>query len=172
MKEYETLEAFDAETKLWNVIIDTPKGSRNKYKFDEKRKIFKLSGVLSVGQSFPFDFGYLPSTKGEDGDPLDVLLLMDEPAFVGCLIPGRLIGVIEAEQTERDGKTERNDRLIAVADKSHTHQDVKSLDDLNETLLDEIEHFFVSYNEIRGKQFKPLGRFGPDRAEALVRAGS
>lgn len=171
MEEYETLEAFDPETKLWNVIIDTPKGSRNKYKFDEKRKIFKLSGVLPVGQSFPFDFGYLPFTKGEDGDPLDALLLMDEPAFVGCLIPGRLIGVIEAEQTERDGKTERNDRLIAVADKSHTHQDVKSLDDLNDTLLDEIEHFFVSYNEMRGKKFKPLGRFGPERAEALVKAG-
>lgn len=96
---------------------------------------------------------------------------MDEPAFAGCLIPGRLIGVIEAEQTERDGKTERNDRLIAVADDSHTHHDVKTLDDLNDTLLEEIEHFFVSYNEIRGKQFKPLGRFGPERAEALVEAG-
>ena len=171
MEEYETIEAYDAETKLWNVVIETPKGSRNKYKFDEKRKVFALSGVLPVGQSFPFDFGYLPSTKGEDGDPLDVLLLMDEPAFAGCLIPGRLIGVIEAEQTERDGKTERNDRLIAVADDSHTHKDVKSLDALNDTLLTEIEHFFMSYNEVRGKQFKPLGRFGPERATKLVNEG-
>lgn len=63
MDEYETIEAYDAETKLWNVIIDTPKGSRNKYKFDEKRKVFALSGVLPVGQSFPFDFGNLPSTQ-------------------------------------------------------------------------------------------------------------
>ncbi len=99
MEEYETIEAYDAETQLWNVIIETPKGSRNKYKFGEKRKVFALSGVLPVGQSFPFDFGYLPSTQGEDDDPLDVLLLMDEPAFAGCLTPGRLLGVIEAEQT-------------------------------------------------------------------------
>jgi len=171
MGEFEAIDAYDAETELWNVVIETPKGSRNKYKFDEKRKIFALNGVMPVGQSFPFAFGYLPSTEGEDGDPLDVLLLMDEPAFAGCLIPGRLIGVIEAEQTERDGRTERNDRLVAVADDSHTHKDVKTLGDLNDTLLDEIDHFFVSYNEIRGKQFKSLGRFGPDRADKLVKAG-
>lgn len=145
MGEFEAIDAYDAETELWNVVIETPKGSRNKYKFDEKRKIFALNGVMPVGQSFPFAFG--------------------------CLIPGRLIGVIEAEQTERDGRTERNDRLVAVADNSHTHKDVKTLGDLNATLLDEIDHFFVSYNEIRGKQFKSLGRFGPDRADKLVKAG-
>lgn len=153
-----------------HVIIDTPKGSRNKYKYDEDLGLFKLGGVLPAGAVFPFDFGYVPSTLGGDGDPLDVLLLLDEPAFVGCLVEARLIGVIEAEQTEK-GETTRNDRLLAVAAASRAHKQARSLNSLNETLLDEIEHFFVSYNEIKNKVFKPLGRSGPQRALELIKAG-
>jgi len=168
---YLHLEAFDSETGGLNVIVDTPKGSRNKFKYDEQHGLFKLSGVLPAGASFPYDFGYLPSTRGEDGDPLDVLLLMDDPAFVGCLVPARLLGVIEAEQTERTGETMRNDRLIAVAEASITHRNLKSLGKLDENLLQQIEHFFISYNAIKGKQFKPLGRFGPIRARHLIEEG-
>jgi inorganic pyrophosphatase len=80
----------------------------------------------------------------------------------------RLLGVIEAEQSE-DGKTERNDRLVAVAAKSQTHAEIKSLSDLSPTLLKEIEHFFIFYNQERGKKFRPLARRGPKRAERLVR---
>lgn len=149
--------------------MDTPKGSRNKFKWDSDRKLFKLAGVLPAGAVFPYDFGFVPSTQGEDGDALDVLLLMDEPAFVGCLVEARLLGVIEARQTE-DGKTERNDRLIAVADESRSHEDVRSLSDLPENLLHEIEHFFVSYNSAKGKRFEPIGRAGPVRARNLVQA--
>ena len=166
----EKIAPFDEESGELHVIIDTPKGSRNKYKYDEKLQIFKLSGVLSVGLFFPFDFGDIPNTLGEDGDPIDVLVLMDEPAFVGCLIPSRLIGVIEAEQTE-DGKTMRNDRLIAVASNSLTHKDIKSISDLNAVLVDEIEHFFVSYNKAKGKEFKPIGRFQAIKAKQLVEKG-
>jgi inorganic pyrophosphatase len=166
-----SLPAFDEETGDLNGIVDTPKHSRNKYEYDGKLGLFKLGGVLPAGASFPYDFGYVPSTLGEDGDPLDVLILMDEPAFAGCLVPARLIGVIEAEQTERDGETARNDRLIAVAANSHAHKEVRSLDDIPETVLDEIEHFFVSYNEVKGKQFKPLGMYGPDRARQVVELG-
>src|SRR5215212_7933289 len=153
------LKAFHDDDEL-NVVIETPKGSRNKYNYDEKLGLFKLGGVLPSGASFPFDFGFVPSTLGGDGDPLDVLVLMDEPAFAGCLVRTRLLGVIEAEQTERDGETTRNDRLVAVAADSRDHQDIRTLTDLNEHLVDEIEHFFVSYNEIKGKQFRPLGRYG------------
>jgi len=100
-----------------------------------------------------------------------VLVLMDEPAFAGCLVRVRLVGVIEAEQTEHEGETARNDRLIAVAAESRLHRKVRSLGNLNETLLDEIEHFFVSYNQVKGKEFKPLGRFGPVRARKIVEEG-
>ena len=155
----------------WNVVIETPKGCRNKFKFDEAAGLFRLSGVLPAGAVFPFDFGYLPATVGEDGDPLDVLILMDEPVFSGCVVAARLVGVVEAEQAERGGRPERNDRLIAVSADSRNHQSVRSLADLDKNLLDEIEHFFVSYNQAKGKRFKPLGRHGPKRAGRLARAG-
>ena len=165
------LDAFHDDEEL-NVVIETPKGSRNKYNYDEELRLFKLGGVLPSGAVFPFDFGFVPSTLGGDGDPLDVLVLMDEPAFAGCLVRVRPVGVIEAEQTERDGETERNDRLVAVAAKSRLHGNVRTLEDLGSGLPEEIEHFFVSYNQAKGKEFKPLGRFGPGRALKLVEEGA
>jgi len=165
------LPPFDKDSGYVNAIIDTPKGSRNKFKFDEKIGMFKLGGPLPVGAVFPFDFGFIPSTKGGDGDALDILILMDEPAFVGCLVPAKLIGVIEAEQTE-EGQTTRNDRLIAVAADSRNHSDVRFLGDLNNNLVHEIERFFISYNETKGKKFNVLGRSGPEAARALIEKSS
>jgi inorganic pyrophosphatase len=165
------ISAYSSNEKELNVIIETPKGSRNKFNYDDEYNLFKLGGVLPAGAVFPFDFGFIPSTLGGDGDPLDVLLLMDESAFPGCLVPARLVAVIEAEQTERSGETTRNDRLIAVAADSRTHREVRSLADLSDILMDEVEHFFISYNEIKGKKFEPIGRFGPIKAAQLVEKG-
>jgi inorganic pyrophosphatase len=164
------LPAFLADGELCNVVIETPKGSRNKYDYDPEVGLFRLGGVLPLGAVFPFDFGFVPSTLGGDDDPLDVLVLMDEPAFTGCLVSVRLIGVIEAEQTE-DGQTTRNDRLIAVAANSRNHHDLHSLQDISANRIDEIEHFFVSYNVSKGKHFTPLGRSGCDRARQIVQTG-
>jgi inorganic pyrophosphatase len=165
------LAPFAEDSSHVNVVVETPQGSRNKYNFDEELGVFKLGGVLPAGAVFPFDFGFVPSTVGGDGDPLDVLVLMDEPAFPGCLVEARLVGVVEAEQTERDGERTRNDRLIAVAAKARNHRGVRQLGQLSEHLVDEIEHFFVSYNEIKGKTFEPLGRHGSRRARAVVEEG-
>jgi inorganic pyrophosphatase len=162
------LSAFSDDGLEINVIIETPKGSRNKFDYDEALGLFKLGGVLPAGASFPFDFGFIPSTLGGDGDPLDVLVLMDEPAFTGCLVSTRLLGVIEAEQTERDGASMRNDRLIGVAASARGLEGVRTIEELSGNLLDEIEHFFVSYNVIKGKEFAPRGRFGPERARRLI----
>lgn len=151
-----------------HVIIETPQGCRNKYAYDPEREAFVLKKVLPNGAVFPFDFGSIPGTKAEDGDPLDILVLMDEPAFTGCLIEARLIGVIEATQTEGK-KKERNDRLIAVAAESPTHGQIRKISMLSPALLKEIEHFFVSYNNERGKEFEPIGRYGPKRARRLIR---
>ncbi len=164
------IDAFHDEGEL-NVVIETPRGSRNKYDYDGRLRLFRLGGVLPSGASFPFDFGFVPSTLGGDGDPLDVLVLMDEPAFTGCLVRARLVGVVEAEQTERDGETTRNDRLIGVAADSRLLARVRTLEALGPDLLEEIEHFFVSYNQFKGKKFEPLGRFGPERARELVEEG-
>ena len=93
---------------------------------------------------------------------------MDEPAFPGCVVPARLIGVLEAEQTE-GGKTVRNDRLVAVVETPYNPAEYRSLDEVSRQRLDEVEHFFVSYNEMEGRQFKPLARRGPGRAQELLK---
>src|SRR5215831_12602433 len=95
------LPALDLKSGLINVVVDTPKGCRNKYEFDEQHAHWKLSKILPEGMYFPYNFGFIPSTLGQDGDPIDVLLLMDEPAFAGCVVSARLIGVIEAQQSEK-----------------------------------------------------------------------
>src|SRR3954462_24064 len=153
--------------RLLEVVIETPKGRRNKFKYDPKHERFLLSSVLPAGSSFPYDFGFLPGTKGEDGDPLDVLLLMDESAFPGCVVEARLIGVLEIEQA-KDGKKYRNDRLIAVAEEAHDYRDLRSLKDINQNLLQELEHFFASYSQMQGKEFQLLAARGPKRAYKLV----
>src|SRR5947209_9243303 len=150
------------------VVIETPKGSHNKYAFDPDRRSFTLKKVLPEGMVFPHDFGFIPSTEAEDGDPLDVLILMDQSAFPGCVVEARLVGVIEAEQSE-DGKKQRNDRLIAVCNASHSHSNIKSVKDVNKSLLREIEKFFVNYNSIDGKKFKVLGCKGPSPANARLK---
>ena len=163
--------AYDAIKEHWRVVIETPQGSQNKYAFDQELGLFVLTGILPEGMSFPYDFGFLPSTLGEDGDPLDVLLLMDEPAFCGCVVPSRLLGVIKAEQTERDGSRQRNDRLLAVPVKARTYNDSRSIEDLNDHRVNEIQQFFVSYNRINGKEFKPLGVSGAAEAEEIANNG-
>ena len=119
---------------------------------------------------FPFDFGFIPSTLGDDGDPLDIMVLMDAPAHVGCLMEVRIIGIIAAEQTE-DGKTESNDRLLGVAVHSYNHEGLETINDVSETLLDQVEAFFVSYNKQRGKKFKVTGTGGPQKAMKFLKAG-
>jgi inorganic pyrophosphatase len=162
------MSPIDSETDAVQVIVETPRNSRNKFRFDEESGLFELGSVLPAGSAFPYDFGFVPGTRAEDGDPIDVLLLMDASAFPGCRVRSRLIGVIEAEQTE-DEETERNDRLVAVATDSHDYRELKSLKDISPNLLEELEHFFVSYNEMRGKRFKLLGHRGPKQAQKLLK---
>jgi inorganic pyrophosphatase len=161
---------LDAKKGTCRAIIETPRGCRNKFDYDPESNLFKLGGLLPEGMMFPFDFGFIPSTLGEDGDPVDILVLMDAPAHVGCLIEVRLIGVIFAEQTE-DGKKETNDRLLGAAIHSYDHQNLTTIDDVSKTLLSQLEEFFVSYNKQRGKRFKITGTGGPRKAIKLLKAG-
>jgi inorganic pyrophosphatase len=154
---------LDQKKRTCRVIIETPKGRRNKFDYDPHLETFTLGGLLAEGLSFPFDFGFVPSTVTADGDPIDVMVLMDEPAHVGCVLAARLIGIIEAEQTE-NGKTVENDRLLAVAVHSYSHEQVNSLDDLNKSMLSQVEEFFISYNKNRGKKFKVVNVGGPSKA--------
>jgi inorganic pyrophosphatase len=162
------LDPIDEEHDAINVIIETSRGARTKLAYDPDAGTFVAKKILPQGMSFPFDFGFIPSTTGGDGDPLDVLLLIDEPVPAGTLVPARLIGVIEATQTERDGSSMENHRLIAVATISELFADVKRFDDLPDAVMSQIEHFFISYNEQAGKHFEPTDRSGARRARTLV----
>lgn len=161
------LQAFGPDGDTVMAVIETPKGSRNKYKFEPKLNRFVLSKVLPEGMVFPYDFGYIPGTKAEDGDPFDVLLLMDEPAFCGCVVECRLIGIIEGEQKE-DGKTERNDRLLATCIQNHQYSDLRDIDDVNKQLLKEVGEFFVDYHRLSGTKYKVIGTGGPRKARKLL----
>jgi len=154
--------------KLLQVIIETPRGCRNKYSFDETQKTFVLKAALPAGMSFPYDFGFVPQTKADDGDPIDVLVLMDEPAFPGCALMARLIGVIEGEQITPKTPAVRNDRLVAVADTTHLYAKFKKLKDMPKQALKEIEEFFVNYHRLQGKKYKLLGIKGEKTALALI----
>jgi inorganic pyrophosphatase len=152
------------------VIIETPKGKRNKFDYDPDSNLFMLGGLLPEGMMFPFDFGFVPSTLADDGDPVDIIVLMDAPAHVGCLIDVRIIGVIQAKESSDHGM-ERNDRLLGVAIHSYDHEDLETIDDVSTTLMSQMEAFFVSYNKQRGKKFKILGTSGPRRAIKCIKDG-
>jgi inorganic pyrophosphatase len=163
------LKPFDEdETDLITVIIETPKGSRNKYAFDPEERIFALKKVLPAGMSFPYDFGFVPSTKGGDGDPLDVLVLMDEPAFPGCKLTCRIIGLIEGEQGNKK-QTERNDRVVAIENENHSYAHVKRIDDLGKEFERELEEFFVNYHRLSGEKYRILALKGPSAGRRCVK---
>jgi inorganic pyrophosphatase len=153
------------------VVIETPRGSRNKYSYDSECDCMRLATVLPEGMVFPYDFGFIPSTVGQDGDPLDVLILMDEPVIPGCIVRARLIGAIEAEQKEKGEGWMRNDRLVAVATHAQMHNGAKELADLRPHLITEIKEFFVTYNKLRERKFKPKNEANPQKARKLVEAG-
>jgi inorganic pyrophosphatase len=153
------------EENLLQVIIETPKGSAYKYDYDPERDVFCLNKLMPLGMSFPFDFGFIPHTKGEDGDPIDVLVMMELPASQGVLVQCRIIGILEANQIERDGSQCRNDRVIAVGNLSSQFKSVERIEDLKPELLREMESFFKQYNSLAGKEFISLG--WKDSKEAL-----
>jgi inorganic pyrophosphatase len=158
------------DKELLRVVIETPKGSRNKFAYDPDDHVFQLKKVLPAGMAFPYDFGFVPSTKADDGDPVDVLVLMDEPAFAGCVLMCRPIGIIEGEQHDGKKKTERNDRIVAIQKDAHSWADIKIIDDLGKQFLKEIEEFFVNYHKLSGKEYRILGVKGPDQARKLVKS--
>jgi inorganic pyrophosphatase len=163
------LSPTDGDGKI-QVIIETPKGSRNKYSFDDEQRVFAVKKVLPAGMTFPYEFGFIPSTKAEDGDPTDVLVLMDEPAFPGCLVKCRVIGVIEGLQGKKK-KGERNDRIIAIEEANHSFAHIRQVKELGKKFLKELEEFFVNYHDLEGKKYRILDVKGPAEARRRIADG-
>ncbi|MGZ3871500.1 MAG: inorganic diphosphatase [Mucilaginibacter sp.] len=149
-------------------MVECPKGFNQKFDYDPVEKQFRLSKILPAGLVFPFDFGMIPGTRGEDGDPLDIIVISESGTFPGCLIECRLIGALQAEQTERNGETVRNDRLIGIPVVSQQFAEVNTLRQLPDAILNQVEAFFKNYNEQAGKVFKVTARLGAAEAAQLL----
>ena len=164
---FDSIEAFNKDNNCWNVIIETPKGSNVKYALDEKTGFLTVKKALPEGMVFPFNFGMIPSTVADDGDPIDVLVFNEEPLVAGCLLHVKPVGVIKAKQS--DGKkTVRNDRIIGQAVPKEAPTELEEIK-LTDKMVSQIAFFFKAYNKAYGKRFKVLGTGNAKKAVELVK---
>ncbi len=148
---------------LINVLIEIPAGSRNKYEFDKDLNAFALDRVLYSSVQYPYDYGFVPNTLADDGDPLDGMVMIDQPTFPGCVIAARPIGML----LMIDGG-DRDEKILCVPDKDPRYADVKSLRDVASHRLDEIAEFFRTYKNLEKKVTEILGWEDVDRVAPLV----
>jgi inorganic pyrophosphatase len=163
---------LDRRTRSVRAIVETPPGHRSKFNYCAESGLFELHGVLPAGMAFPMAFGFVPNTLAEDGDPIDIILLADESLPVGCMAKATLLGVIEAVQTERNGQSHRNDRLIGRITESRLYADVHDLDCLGPAMVKELARFFETYNALKGKNFEVRAVSDPERACTLIEEAS
>ncbi|MFL5758772.1 MAG: inorganic diphosphatase [Thermomicrobiales bacterium] len=144
-------------------FIEIPRGSRNKYEYDEETRTFRLDRVLYSSVHYPADYGFIPDTLAGDGDPLDILVLTQEPTFPGCMIEACPIGGLDMEDEKgKDFKV----LAVPVGDPRYDH--VRTLDALGEHWLREIETFFATYKLLEPKQTEVLGWHTADEARAVI----
>lgn len=165
---------LDPDRLTLQVVIETPAGAKAKLSFDASTGLYRVSKLLPVGLAMPLDFGFVPSTRGGDGDPLDIMLLSEADLPTGCVVEARLLGSIEVEQRRLGSgeKAERNDRLIARLDASRSWSHIERLEQLGETFVAELNRFFETYKALRGDSYDVLAVSGPERAVELVREWS
>jgi len=162
--------AFRADGSI-NVVVETPRGSQSKFKFDPETGSMILSRPLPSGIVYPCDWGFIPSTRAADGDPLDAMILWDGTGFPGLIVASRLIGILRVEQKSlASGARERNDRLFALPVKAPRSEQVRSVFDLPERVRLELEQFFQNVVAFEGKEIALLGFAGPDEADRVLRA--
>jgi inorganic pyrophosphatase len=156
---------------LVHAVIETPKGSRNKYAYQEASGLFLLKKILPAGTAFPLDFGFIPGTRAEDGDPLDVLVITEQASYPGCLMQCRPIGIIKGEQRKQGSrKYVRNDRVLAVPDASTDFANLKRFSDLSKELRNDLSHFFMYYNSMEGGTYRMIRTGGAVEALSAVKS--
>ncbi|HIP74260.1 MAG TPA: inorganic diphosphatase [Euryarchaeota archaeon] len=146
-----------------NVFIEIPKGCRNKYEYDKEYGIIRLDRVLYSPFHYPFDYGFIPGTYCEDGDPLDALVIMDEPTYPGVLVEAVPIGLLEMIDSG-----ERDEKILCVPAKDPRYKEVKDIKDVPEHILKEISHFFEHYKDLQGKKTEIIGWKGSIDAKRKV----
>lgn len=151
-----------------HAVVETPRGSRAKLEFDPKLDVFTLAKPLLAGLTYPYDWGFIPSTKGEDGDPLDALIIHDAATYPGLVLTCKPIGVLKIIQS-KDGQKERNDRLFVVPDRSPFEGDLEDIRHLPKRAKCELEQFFEATNALEDKKLKFVGWDGPARAKKIIK---
>ena len=152
------------------VVVETPKGSTEKYAYDANSGFFRLTKVLPAGMVFPFDFGFISGTKGDDGDPLDIIVISEFHSYPGCMIDCRLLGAIKAEQGKNKNKLIRNDRFVAIPLVSKAYNDIANLTHVPKEMIESLESFFINYNKEEKKIFKCLGYIRPSKALQQIKS--
>jgi len=154
-----------------NIVVESPRGSTSKFKYDDETGSMMLSRALPSGVTYPHDWGFIPSTRAADGDPIDVMVLWEGTSFPGLVLPSRLIGLLRVEQTNvASGARERNDRLFALPMKAPRLEHVYSIFDVPERVRLELEQFFLHAVAFEGKSLTLLGFDGPAEADRMLRA--
>ena len=161
--------AYTADKIAINVVIETPRNSRNKFTYDKATGMYKLKKILPLGLSFPCDFGFVPRTRAADGDPLDVMVFMDSVTYPGCYLECRLLGILKGTQQEGKVKPFRNDRLLAVPVEMKDMEHIKKTGDLGKQKLDALVHFIMYYNKMEDKIYKLIGFGEADEAHRLLK---
>lgn len=151
------------------VVVETPRGASAKYAYDPARRCFVLKHIFPAGMAMPHDFGYVPGTIAEDGDPLDVVVFSEVSTFPGCELECRVVGAITAEQREAgEPKAVRNDRIVVIPCESRAFSAVRDLDALDSRALDDLEAFFFQYHRLLGNEFRALERLRAKDAAKLL----
>jgi inorganic pyrophosphatase len=167
MTNYAKLPTWADKSHVY-AVVETPRGSRAKLEFDPKLGVFTLAKPLLVGLTYPYDWGFIPSTKAQDGDPLDVLIIHDAATYPGLVLKCKPIGVLEVVQSS-NGKQERNDRVFVVPDRSPFEGDLRDIRDLPSRAVEELEKFFAATDALESKKLRFEGWHGPGRAIKTIK---
>lgn len=160
---YQDLPVGEEAPAIVNAVIDIPQGSTNKYEYSPALESFVLDRVLFSPLYYPADYGWIPGTLSEDGDPLDILVFVSHPTFPGCVIRARTIGVLHMHDEKGEDY-----KIIATARTDPRYDEVASLDDLPEHVLREIHHFFEIYKQLEFKETEILGWLGIETAHRII----
>ncbi|MEM3839205.1 MAG: inorganic diphosphatase [Candidatus Micrarchaeaceae archaeon] len=152
MNLWHEIETGPKAPEVVNIIVEIPKGSGNKYEYDKKRNLIRLDRVLFSAVYYPGDYGFIPKTMSDDGDPLDAIVLLEKPTYPGVLLEARVIGVLMMEDTG-----EMDEKILCVIDKDPRYKEQKDISDVREHTLKEIANFFETYKKLEGKETKILG---------------
>ncbi len=152
----------------FHVVVESPRGSPVKLKFDPDLQVMRAQRPLPLGFTYPYDWGFVPSTRAPDGDPVDALVYWDVPSFPGVVVACRALGVLRLEQDSKKGGRERNDRLLAIPLNHPRGEDLRGVDELPPRVREEIAHFFTSSIFFEPKNPTILGWGGPDAAQQLL----